>query len=62
MALAVGVVEHGGVEDEGHAQGGHVHRGAGQAAGGLGGGAGTTSYRNGRTLKNHSFNELVLTF
>ena len=51
MALAVGVVEHGGVEDEGHAQGGHVHRGVGQAAGGLVGGAGTISYRNGGPLK-----------
>ena len=56
MALAVGVVEHGGVEDEGHAQGGHVHRGAGQAAGGLGGGAGTTSYRNGGPLKRQLMN------
>ena len=55
MALAVGVVEHGGVEDEGHAQGGHVHRGAGQAAGGLGGGAGTISYRIGRPLKKSFF-------
>ena len=41
----------GGVEDEGHAQGGHVHRGVGQAAGGLVEGAGTISYRNGGPLK-----------
>ena len=62
MALAVGVVEHGGVEDEGHAQGGHVHRGAGQAAGGLRGGAGATSNRDGSPLQNQTFNKMVLTF
>ena len=56
MTLTVGVVEHGGVEDEGHAQGGHVHRGAGQTAGGLGGGAVTTSYRNGGPLKRQLMN------